>query len=174
MPGTEIDDIFSGKANTSIEPKVVSNGGGGKRKTLETGATKARTMRDGEGKKPQKEKKEKERDVVAASHKKGEKEVEGTSRCKTETENQESEEPATWPTKKSRKRPREEVEEVVDPSITMKKPRLEKDGKSKKSKGELAKTNMGGGVKTDLDKFKDSRGAGGRTLLIGAVKTDWS
>ena len=169
MPGTEIDDIFSGKANAMIEPKAVSSGGGGKRNPLKSRATKTATIRDGEGKKRQKKQKEKERGVAASSYKKGEKEVEGTSRCKTETENQEAEEPATWPTKKAKKRPREEVEEVVDPSITMKKPRLEKEGKSKKSKGELAKTNMGGGIKTDHDKFVDSRGAGGRRLLASLM-----
>ena len=164
MAGTEIDDIFSGKASTVIEPKAVSSGGGGKGKSLKSGATQTTTMRDGEGKKRQKKKKEKERDVVA-SYKKDEKEVGGTLRNETETENQEAEKPATSPTKKPKKRPREEVEEVVDPSITVKKPRLEKDGKSQKTKDDPAKTNKGGRVKTDLDKFKDSRGSGGRRSL---------
>ena len=164
MPGTEIDDIFSGKASTMIEPKAVSSGGGGKGKPLKSGATKTTTMRGGEGKKRQTNKKENQRGVVA-SFKKDEKEVGGTSRNETETENQEAEKPATSPTKKPKKRRREEVEEVVDPSITVKKPRLEKDGKSQKVKDDLAKTNKGGGTKTDIDKFKDSRGSGGRRLL---------
>jgi len=131
---------------------VLSSGVEGKRKTLRSATA---TMRDEEGKKRQKKKKENGRGVVA-SYKRDEKEVEGTSRYEPEAE---VEEPAT---KKRKKRPRDEVEEVVDPSITVKKPRLEKDGKSKKSKGDLAKTDKGGGIKTDLDKFKDSRGAGGR------------
>ena len=144
-----------------IEPKAVSSGGGGKGKPPKSGATKTITMRDGGGKKRQKKKKENERGVVA-SYKKDEKEVGGTE---TETENQEAEKPATSPTKKPKKRPREEVEEVVDPSVTMKQPRLEKDGKSQKAKDDPAKTNKGGRIKTDLDKFKDSRGSGGRRLL---------
>lgn len=170
MPGTEIDDIFSGKASTTIERKAVSSGVEGKRKTLKSGATKTTTTGDGEGKKRQKKKKETERGA-GTSYKKGEKEVERTSKYETETEeNQEAEEAATSPIKKGKKRPREEVEEVVDPSITVKKPRLEKDGKSTKSKGDLGKTktNKGSGnkTKTDLDKFKDSRGSGGRRLLV--------
>ena len=172
MPGTEIDDIFSGKASTMIEPKAVSSGGGGKGKSLKSGAAQTTTMRDGEGKKRQKKKKEKERGVVA-SYKKDEEEVGGTLRNETETENQEeAEKPATSPTKKPKKRPREEVEEVVDPSITVKKPRLEKDGKSQKTKEDPAKTNKGGRVKTDLDRFKDSRGSGGRKSLAYRCSED--
>jgi len=156
MPGTEIEDIFSGKASTRIEPKAVSGGVGDKRKTLKSGAIKSTTVGDGEGKKRQKKKKGKERDIVA-SYKRDEKEVEGTSGYEAKTENQEGEKTEGSSTKKSKKRPRDEVEEVVDPSITVKKLRLEKDGKHKKSKGE--------GMKTGLDKFMDSRGSGGRKLL---------
>jgi hypothetical protein len=168
MPGTEIDDIFSGKASTTVEPKAVPSGVGDKRKS---GATKTTTVRDGEGKKRQRKKNGKEMEVVA-SYKRGEEEVEGTSKNETKAENQEGEEPANWPTKKSKKRPRDEVEEVVDPSITVKRQRVEKDGKRKKSKAEPATTNKGDGIKTGLDKFKDSRGAGGRRLLTCRVSED--
>jgi hypothetical protein len=151
MPGTEIEDIFSGKASAIVKSKAVSSGVGGKSKTLKSGATQTTqttTMGDEEGKKLQKRKKEKKRGAVA-SHKRGEKEVEGAS-------NRETEEPATLPRERPKKRPRDEVEEVIDPSpsITVKKPRLETNKKSKS-----------GGIKTGLDKFKDSRGSSGRRLL---------
>ena len=156
-----------------MELKAVSSGVEGRSKTLKPGATQTTTMRGGEGKKRQKKKKEND-GGVAASYKKREKGVEGTSRYEGEDENQEMKERATSPTKKPKKRPRDEVEEVVDPSIMVKKPRLEKEGESKKSKGDLAKTktNKSGGNKTDIDKFKDSRGAGGRRLLTSRRTQD--
>jgi hypothetical protein len=114
MPGTEIDDIFSGKASTVVLPKSVSNGAEGKREPFKSGATKTTTMRNEEGKKREKRKKEKGRGVVA-SYQRDEKEVEGTSRYDPKAENQQVEEPASSATKKAKKRPRDEVEEVVDP-----------------------------------------------------------
>lgn len=160
MPGTEIDDIFSGKTSTKVESKVVPKSLGGKSKALKLDATQATTMRGGKGKKRKKRKNE---DDITSS-KKGE-EVEGASRDENEKESQEMEKPATSPMKKPKKRRRDEVEEVIDPSITVKKPRLEKDGNSNKSKSNLAKAKRGGGADDDLGKFKDSRGASGRMFL---------
>jgi len=180
MPGTEIDDIFSGKTSTKVKSKVVPKGVEGKGKPLKSEATQTITMRDGEGKK-RKKKKEKHKGVIASSRK-GEEEAEGVLRDENEDEKQETENLVPSPMKKPKKRPRDEVEEVVDPSITVKKPRLEKDGKSSKSKGGLARPKQDGGIKGGLEKFKDSRGATGRRSHSslkrigpgseGAVKTD--
>jgi hypothetical protein len=168
MPATEIDDIFSGKTSTKMKSTVVPTGAERKKKTANPGAVQTTTMGSGEGKKRKKKKKDESR-AIATSSRKGEEEVEETLRDGNENENQKMElAPST--TKRQKKRPRDEVEEVVDPSITLKKPRLEKDGKSKRSKGDEAAATKGGGTK-DLEVFKDSRGASGRASLSSSRRT---
>ena len=168
MLGTEIDDIFSGKASAKVKSKVVPNGveDKSKSKSLKPGETQTTTTRDGEGKKGKKKKKERNKGTIPSS-KKVEEEEAGASGDENEND-KEAKVPVRLPMKKPKKRPRDDVEEVVDPSITVKKPRLEKDIKLK---GGLVKVRKGGGTKGDLERFKDSRGASGRrffsSLAIG-------
>ena len=166
MLGTEIDDIFSGKTSAKVKSKVVPKGVGGKSKSPKPGDTQTITMRDGERKKRKKKKKERNKDAIPSSKRVEEEEVDGAVSDEDENELSELEAPISSPMKKPKKRPRDEVEEVVDPSIMVKKPRLEKDGKNLKSKDDPAKVKKGGGVKGDLEKFKDSRGASGRKFPL--------
>ena len=171
MLGTEIDDIFSGKTSTKVKSKVVPNGAEGKSKSkiLKPGETQTTTTRDGEGKKRKKKKKEGNKGTILSS-KKVEEEEAGASGDENENE-KEAKMPSPLPMKNPKKRPRDDVEEVVDPSITVKKPRLEKNSRDIKSKGGLVKVKKGDGTKGDLERFKDSRGASGRrffsSLAIG-------
>lgn len=178
MLGTEIDDIFSGKTSAKVKSRLVPKAVEGKTKRPKSGDPRTTTMRDGEGNKRKKKKKEKNKGAIPSS-KKVEEEVDGASAAGDENENAhtEPEMPVFSPTKKPTKRPRDEVEEVVDPSIMVKKPRLEKDGQNMKSKGGPTKVRKDGGTKDGLERFKDSRGASGRRFLFSrepglAMKTD--
>jgi hypothetical protein len=133
MLGTEIDDIFSGKTGAKVKSKVVTKSGEGKSERPTPQETQITTMRGGEGKKRKtKKKKEGNKDAILSSKK-----VEEEERASGDENEKEPELPIPLAMKKPKKRPRDDVEEVVDPSIAAKKPRLEKDGKDTKPKGRL-------------------------------------